>query len=315
MPAPVTASPVRPFLKWAGGKRQILPRLRPFYPVDFGDYFEPFVGSGAVFFDLWNQGRLAGHPATLIDDNVDLIGCYRAVRDDVEGVIRALEGLGRGHARGGAAHYYAVRDERFNPERRKVREAADADAEYGAPLAAMFIYLNRTGYNGLFRLNAHGGFNVPAGRYVNPTVCDAANLRAVSQVLRAPGIAIRRAGFVQVEAQARPHDFLYFDPPYAPVSRTARFTSYTARGFSVGDQQQLHQLVLTLARRGCHVVVSNSTAPDIVALYESLPETRITGLRAHRIPARRAINSRAGERGAVEEFVVTNVEDSGLPPS
>src|SRR5512140_3567122 len=109
--------PVRPLLKWAGGKRQILPRLRPFYPATFGTYFEPFVGSGAVFFDLWNEGRLASGRVVLIDDNIDLIGCYRAVRDEVEAVIRALEELADGHARGGATHYYAVRDGRFNPAR------------------------------------------------------------------------------------------------------------------------------------------------------------------------------------------------------
>ncbi len=300
-------APVRPLLKWAGGKRQILPRLRPFYPATFGTYFEPFVGSGAVFFDLWNEGRLASRRVVLVDDNIDLIGCYRAVREDVEAVIRALETLADGHAAGGAAHYYAVRDGRFNPAREKIRASADPAGEYGTVLAAMLIYLNRTGYNGLFRLNSRGGFNVPVGRYVRPAICDAANLRSVSRILQTPGVALRRGGFAEVEKQAQAGDFLYFDPPYAPVSATARFTSYTPSGFSPADQQRLHRLVLDLARRGCHVLVSNSTAPEIVGLYELLPETRVSGLRAHRIPARRAINSRADRRHAIDEYLLTNV--------
>ncbi len=310
MPATDPGSPfpaVRPFLKWAGGKRQLLPHLRAFYPATFHAYFEPFLGSGAVFFDLWQQGRLTGRPVTLIDENVDLIGCYRAVRDEVEHVIAALAGLEAGHARGGAAHYYEVRDGRFNPQRLRVGEAPDPAGDYGAALAAMLIYLNRTGYNGLFRLNSKGRYNVPAGRYARPAICDAGNLRRVSAVLRSPGVTLRHGSYVEACEAAGPGDLLYFDPPYAPVSRTASFTSYTARGFSSADQAALQQRVVALARKGCTVLVSNSTAADIAALYESSADARSAGLHAHRVRARRAINSRPGGRGVVEEFVVSNV--------
>lgn len=297
---------MRPFLKWVGGKRQLLPELRRFYPPAFGAYFEPFLGSGAVFFDLWNSGRLAGRHATLIDDNLDLVGAYVALRDDVEAVVEALGQLAAGHGSDPRAHYYRVRDERFNPARARLRAASAAAEAYGPELAAMLIYLNRTGYNGLFRLNARGDFNVPIGRYTNPRICDADNLRRVGAVLGAPSVTLRHGTFETIEALMAPGDLAYFDPPYAPVSRTARFTAYTAAGFSARNQADLQRVVVALARRGCHVLLSNSTAPDVAALYDARA-SREAGLHAHRVPARRAVNSRPSRRGTVEEFVVTNV--------
>ena len=168
----VPATPTRPLLKWAGGKRQLLPALRQHYPASFHRYTEPFLGSGAVFFDLFSSGRLDGRAARLADSNPDLIGCYRAVRDEPEAVVRALADLEREHRARGSECYYDVRDRRFNPAR-------TGGAAYGPGLAAMFIYLNRTGFNGLFRLNRRGGFNVPAGRYDDPTICDADHIRSV----------------------------------------------------------------------------------------------------------------------------------------
>ena len=155
---------VGPFLKWVGGKRQLLPVLRRFYPESAGHYFEPFLGSGAVFFDLIARGALNGHGATLSDDNADLIACYRRVRRSPDDVIARLESLAADHAARGRDCYLQVRDEHFNPMRADWRErGADVD-DYPAVLAAMLIYLNRTGYNGLFRLNAAGELNVPPGR-------------------------------------------------------------------------------------------------------------------------------------------------------
>src|SRR5262249_9794718 len=139
---------LRPFLKWAGGKRQLLPQLRRFYPTRIGRYYEPFVGSGAVFFDLWNQGLLRGRPATLTDENADLVGCYLRLRDHVDAVVAALEKLAREHAAAGADHYYDVRDRRFNPTRGRWQAAGADLADYTPGMAAMLIYLNRTGYNG-----------------------------------------------------------------------------------------------------------------------------------------------------------------------
>jgi len=304
----------RPFLKWAGGKRQLLPTLRTFYPEGFGTYFEPFVGSGAVFFDLSSQGRLATRPAVVSDVNRDVIGCYQALRENVTAVIAALRRLADGHDRDGNAHYYAIRDGRFNPLRAQL-PAAGARSRlsnaYSPELAAMLIYLNRTGFNGLFRLNRTGGFNVPAGRYAKPAICDAANLTAVAAVLRRPGVELRLAPFERVVEQAVAGDFLYFDPPYAPVSPTARFTAYTAGGFSAEDQERLQASVLGLAQRGCFVLLSNSDTEAVDALYAHSRAVRRAGLHVYRVSARRAINARASGRGPVGEVVVTNVLPAG----
>jgi DNA adenine methylase len=302
---------VRPFLKWAGGKRQLLPQLRRFYPPRFVTYHEPFLGSGAVFFDLVGRGDLDMRPAILTDENPDLIGCYLRVRDSVEVVIGALERLERGHTAGGAEHYRRVRDQRFNPLRRAWRNAGGALDAYGPDLAAMLIYLNRTGYNGLFRVNQSGGFNVPPGRYLKPRITDADLLRKVSATLNAAGVRLALGSFEAVADRAAPGDFVYFDPPYAPLSPTANFRSYTAQGFSDVDQSRLQQVAVSLAERGVTVLLSNSTAPVVLELFESDGLARAAGLRAVRVPARRAINTRADRRGAVEELLVTNVETPG----
>ncbi len=264
-----------------------------------------------MFFDLDARGRLAEHDVTLSDNNPDLIACYRAVVECPEQVIGELTRLATGHERDGAAHYYAVRNERFNPRRASARSATGGDLTYDAALAAMFIYLNRTGYNGLFRLNSDGEFNVPAGRYAKPRICDAVNLRRVATALARPGVTLDRARFDRVINSAQPEDFLYFDPPYAPLSKTANFTSYTTERFDAADQLRLRDVIVTLASRGCHVVLSNSTSPEISALYEDSKEVKAAGLRCHRIPARRAINSNAKKRGIVEEYVITNVQRRG----
>jgi DNA adenine methylase len=291
----------KPILKWAGGKRQLLPALRKYYPTDFHTYFEPFLGSAAVFLDLHNGGRL-GCGARLSDSSPDLIGCYVAVRDAVEEIIGELERLADGHRRRGQAHYYEARS-RFNRMRCELGDTS----RYPAALAATLIYLNRTGYNGLFRLNARGDFNVPAGRYERPVICDAENLRLVASALRQPGIRIETARFDAALANARAGDFVYLDPPYAPTSRTASFTAYTQSGFAADDQARLHGLVVDLAREGCRMLMSNSTAPAIRRLYADDRNAHDAGLRAFTVPARRAINSRASKRGPVLEFVITNI--------
>jgi DNA adenine methylase len=301
--------PARPLLKWAGGKRQLLPALSRTYPITFDRYVEPFFGSGAVFFDLSAAGRLDGRRAILADVNPDLIGCYRIVRDRTEEVVQALETLAREHRRGGDEHYYKVRDLRFNPWRAAMTERAGnqilADA-YTPELAAMLIFLNRTGFNGLFRLNRDGAFNVPAGRYADPRICQVEHVRAVAGVFRRPGVSIELSPFERTLAATSRGDFVYCDPPYAPLTRTSSFASYTAEGFGVADQQRLAQAVFGACGRGASVVLSNSSARDIVDLY-SAPAARAAGLRIARVPARRAINSRASSRGVVDELIITNV--------
>jgi DNA adenine methylase len=296
----------RPLLKWAGGKRQLLPQLRRFYPPTFNRYVEPFFGSGAVFFDLQTSGRLRGHDAILIDSNADLIGCYEIVRSEPERVEQELEMLADEHAHDGDATYYAVRDDRFNPLRDRLR-AAGGEIAYTPALAAMLIYLNRTGFNGLFRVNKRGAFNVPAGRYARPRIVDREKLRRVAEALSAPGVRLVHGSFETALQVAGAGDFLYLDPPYAPTSRTASFTAYTSQRFDGATQERLQQMVIALARRGCHVVVSNSATADITRLYDTNVEASAAGLRAHRVTARRAINSNAARRGRVEEYLITNV--------
>lgn len=298
---------VKPILKWAGGKRQLLPRLRRYYPRIFDRYLEPFLGSGAVFLDCHNQGLLESREVRLSDINADVIGCYRMVRDGVDEVIDALLALEAGHREGGRRHFYAVRDDQFNSLRRRVHASANPADRYTPALAAMLIYLNRTGYNGLFRVNSRGAFNVPAGRYSSVTICDAPNLRRLSQALRRPGLTLDVRGFESALADGRAGDFVYLDPPYAPVSRTAHFTSYTAGRFGADEQASLQRTVVALARNGAAVLLSNSVAPDIRRLYADDMSARSAGLRATTVPARRAINSRASRRGAVREYLITNI--------
>jgi DNA adenine methylase len=306
-PAPSrAATAARPFLKWAGGKRQLLPQLRRFFPREFGAYYEPFAGSGAVFLDLASRGLLGGRQASLTDRNADIIGCYLAIRDDVESVIAGLERLEQRHTADPAGCYYDVRDAEFNAERGGLPPGAKRATAYTPSLAAMLIYLNRTGFNGLFRLNSRGGFNVPMGRYTKPRIVDADNLRRVSALLSSPGVRVAAMPFARALAAPSAGDLVYLDPPYAPVSGTANFTSYTAAGFTHDDQDALFAIVLGLARKGCHVVLSNSDAPSVRRLYESA-EARAAGLVAHEIPARRSINVRGDRRGPVTELVISTL--------
>lgn len=305
---------VRPLLKWAGGKRQLLDSLSDYYPPAFDRYVEPFVGSGAVFFHLAGTGRLTGRVAVLCDVNADLIGCYLAVRDRATEVIAALGALEHEHRQRGDACYYEVRDERFNPARERLLEhagsAEEMAAAYPAELAAMLIYLNRTGFNGLYRLNRRGRFNVPAGRYAEPRICDADHLRAVAAALQQSGVTIRYRSFDLTLADTGPGDFVYCDPPYAPLTPTSSFASYTAAGFTSFDQQRLQQAVIAACRRSAQVVLSNSSAAEIWRIY-STPSAVRAGLRIRTVPARRAINSRAVARGPVDELIISNVSAAG----
>jgi DNA adenine methylase len=176
----------------------------------------------------------------------------------------------------------------------------------------MLIFLNRTGFNGLFRLNRSGAFNVPAGRYSEPRICDPAHLRTVAEAFRAPGVTLELSGFEAVLADAGPGDFVYCDPPYAPLSRTSNFAHYTAGGFTTFDQWRLQQAVIAACSRGARVVVSNSSASEILKAYTTLDAQKVQ-LKISRVPARRAINSRATSRGPVDELIISNVLDAVRP--
>ena len=310
-----STSATRPLLKWAGGKRQLLPVLVSYYPQKFSRYIEPFMGSAAVFFDLLNSGRLARRTSILADVNPDLIGCYRTLRDRPGAVIRSLTLLAAQYREGGTACYYDVRDLRFNPLRAALQaratDPADVADMYTPELAAMLIFLNRTGFNGLFRLNRRGGFNVPVGRYTNPKICDEAHLRAVASALASPSVTLTLRPFDRTLAEAGEGDFVYCDPPYAPLSPTSSFANYTADGFSSFDQRRLQQAVIAACGRGAHVIVSNSSATEVLQAYTT-PEARKAKLQVRPVPARRAINSIASSRGPVNELIISNVRAASL---
>lgn len=267
----------KPFLKWAGGKGQLLPELVKRLPKSYNRYFEPFVGAGALFF------HLAPEQACLSDINAELINCFLTVRDDVASLIRDLK-----RHKHDESYYYRMR-------------ALDRSPGKWAKLSAVrrasrTIYLNRTCYNGLYRVNGKGEFNVPFGKYKNPTICDAENLQRCSALLRQA--EIRVAPFFAVLKHARKGDFVYFDPPYAPLSATANFTSYHVDGFEAQDQEALRDVVRTLTKRGVKVMLSNSNASSVLKLYSDF--------NLEFVQASRAINSKGTQRGKIREVIVTN---------
>lgn len=270
----------KPFLKWVGGKRQLLEelRLRVAEARPHGRYHEPFVGGGALFFDLYGRKGLGRAKAILSDNNPRLIEAYEGVQKNVEQVIALLEAHQAAH---NEEHYYRVRAE--------VPEDKIA-------CAARLIYLNRTCFNGLYRENSKGEFNVPMGRYNNPRICDANNLRAVSVALCR--CQIYRSHFTAVFDRARPGDLVYFDPPYDPVSKTANFTSYHRDPFGEDAQRSLADVFRRLDGRGVKLLLSNSDTPLIQELYA--PFT------IEVVMARRQVNSRADRRGEVREVLVRN---------
>jgi DNA adenine methylase len=266
----------RPFLKWAGGKRQLLPDLLARLPSQLGRYHEPFVGGGALFFALSGRGALTPSGARLSDINPELINAYQMVRDQVETLIYLLDSF-----RNEEEFFYRVR-------------AQDPRGLEPVQRAARLIYLNKTCFNGLFRENRRGHFNVPYGHYATPHFCAANELRAASRALR--GTTIEVSPFSALAEVAKPGDFVYCDPPYAPVSRTASFTNYSSGGFDEDAQRQLADLIVDLGNRGVSVLLSNSAVPFTQTLYE----------RCHveQVLAKRAINSRGDRRGPVPELLV-----------
>lgn len=266
--------PAVPFVKWVGGKRALLPALAERFPARFGRYHEPFMGGGAVFFHLRPE------VAFLADANPELVTTYLAVRDDVESLITHL----KGH-RNDEAYYYAQRALR----------PADLDP---IERASRLIYLNRTCFNGLYRVNASGGFNVPYGKHKNPTICNEPVLRAASVALA--GQVITNRTYKGVLDDAAAGDLVYFDPPYHPLTATANFTGYTAGAFDETDQRALARTFKTLANRGCHVMLSNSDTPLIRELYADF--------HVEVVMAPRFVNRDATKRGPIGELIVRNYQ-------
>ncbi len=292
----MSVTPVKPIVKWAGGKTRLLGELLQRVPTRFGTYAEPFAGGAALFFALAGEARaprgtgarggggrvFAG--AILGDQNDELVACYRAVQRSVGKVITALR-----EYRHDRELFYETRDR---------ATSAMSDVER----AARLIFLNRTCYNGLWRVNASGKFNVPFGRYKNPRILDEDGLRAASRALR--GAEILHADFTSVTGRLRAGDFVYLDPPYVPLSKTAGFTSYAKAGFDAPDQERLARELHALKKRGVMAMLSNADTPETRALYRGFALTVV--------PVPRSINSDPRKRGNTSELIVTTYGPPGV---
>lgn len=272
---------VTPVLKWVGGKRQLLDTLRPLLPKNIRKYCEPFIGGGAMLFDLRPQKALVN------DINSDLILVYTVIRDSVDELIQRLEKY-----ENTSEAFYAVR----NWDRNRERYEALSDIER----AARIIYLNKTCYNGLYRVNNAGEFNSPFGNYKNPNIVNAPVLRAVSAYFNAAEITFSTVDYAELLQNVRIGTFVYLDPPYDPVSDTSSFTGYARGGFTKDDQIRLRECCDELNRRGVRFMLSNSATDFIREQYAAYNITIVQ--------AKRAINSVASKRGDVDEVVVRNYE-------
>jgi len=275
---------VKPFLKWAGGKRQLLPEILEYLPKNIGKttYFEPFLGGGALLFELQPKQAIVN------DSNRELINCYQVIKDDVEELIEVL----KDHKARNSKEYFDYL--RGIDRLKQYNKFSDIQK------AARIIYLNKTCYNGLFRVNSKGYFNVPFGRYKNPNILDEAVLRGVNNYFNQNTVTFLNTDFAEAVKDAKKGDFIYFDPPYDPVSNTASFTGYDINGFNQNEQKRLKEVVDELTEKGCNVMLSNSATSFILDLYKDYKETIKT------VSATRSINSNALKRGKINEVLVLN---------
>jgi len=269
---------VKPFVKWAGGKRQLMDEILKYVPKSISTYYEPFLGGGAVWFEL--------QPKTYVvnDINSEMINVYRTIQTDVDALIAELKQF-----RNEEETFYQVREQDRLPEFQNLSSVQRA---------ARIIFLNKTCFNGLFRVNSQGFFNVPFGRYKNPDITNEATLRAVNSYLKKAKGEIRNVDFAEAVADAQPGSFIYLDPPYDPVSDSSSFTGYTLDGFGRQEQERLKRLCDDLHNRGCQFLVSNSATPFIKELYADYN----VGI----VQANRAINSVGANRGRVDEVLIWN---------
>jgi DNA adenine methylase len=274
----------RPFLKWAGGKTQILSELEKFVPSEFNRYFEPFLGGGTVFFYLIT--KIVRYSAYLSDINEELITTYKVVKDDVERLIDLLKEHQKDYNKNPSEFYYELRS---------------CVTPTHIERAARFITLNKTCYNGLYRVNKRGVFNVPIGRYKNPLICDSNNLRNASLSLRDSKVIIELSDYKQIVLEnAKEGDFVYLDPPYNPASSTASFTSYTNSGFTNTDQKELRDVFIELTDRKCKVLLSNSDTKFIRELYSEFATY------FKEVNVLRSINCKGSKRIGHKELIISN---------
>ncbi|HHK6719416.1 TPA: DNA adenine methylase, partial [Streptococcus pneumoniae] len=273
---------LQPFTKWTGGKRQLLPVIRELMPKTYNRYFEPFVGGGALFFDL------APKDAVINDFNAELINCYQQIKDNPQELIEIL----KVHQEYNSKEYYldlrsADRDERI-------------DMMSEVQRAARILYMLRVNFNGLYRVNSKNQFNVPYGRYKNPKIVDEELISAISVYLNNNQLEIKVGDFEKAIVDVRTGDFVYFDPPYIPLSETSAFTSYTHEGFSFADQVRLRDAFKRLSDTGAYVMLSNSSSALVEELYKDF--------NIHYVEATRTNGAKSSSRGKISEIIVTNYE-------
>lgn len=282
MPIRKNYGEARPFLKWVGGKGQLLPELLKRVPESFGTYFEPFLGGGAVYFALKPK------KAVLNDLNDHLITSFRVIKNDTSALIRRLKKIEKDFL------------EKDYDERKKMflrlRDKFNIEKLDSLERSALMIFLNKTCFNGMYRENSKGGFNVPFGKYQNPKICDSENLENVSKVLK--GAKLTAKSFSAAVKDAKKGDFVYFDPPYLPISKTSSFTSYYETDFALQEQIELRDLFADLAKRGVYVMASNAHSSVIKDLYKDF--------KIHIVLAGRSINSKGDKRGKIKEYIITS---------
>ena len=273
----------KPFVKWAGGTRQLLPVIENHIPTKFDRYFEPFLGGGAVFFSLAAKERKAKW--FISDLNSDLVLSYNTIRDNVKDLVTSLEKHATHYSKDQSGYYYKVRES--NPKNE-------------IDIVSRLIFLNKTCFNGLYRVNSKGKFNVPVGRYVNPNIVNKENLFEVSKVLQSKDISIKCQDFEDALKGVGQGDFVYLDPPYQPVSSTASFTSYTDNDFDFSDQERLYNKFKALDKKGVKVLLSNSKSDEIIELFHEFSDGII------QINANRFINSVSKNRTGHTELLIKN---------
>jgi len=272
----------KPFVKWAGGKTQLLDSLTVMIPRRFNNYFEPFLGGGAMFFYLGSH-KLIKKKALISDTNVELINAYKCLKAHVDLLITKLSANKKSLMKRPSAYYYKLRTTSFTNDIEK---------------AAQFITLNKTCYNGLYRVNKNGVFNVPIGRYKDPLVCDTVNLRSASFVLNQTRAEIDCIDYQHILRKASAGDFVYLDPPFSPSSKTSNFTQYTSGGFGIKDQIKLANVFKSLCKRNCNVILSNSDTGLVRQLYKGFKLTTVSCLRS--------ISCNSKKRSGNTELIISN---------
>jgi DNA adenine methylase len=273
----------KPFVKWAGGKRQLIPILSENLPQTMGTYFEPFLGGGALLFYILSERT--GQKCGISDLNSDLVLTYITIRDKPDELINSLKNHAKNYQKDSKSYFYSIRES--NP-----RSAVEKTSR--------LLFLNRTCFNGLYRVNSKGKFNVPLGRYTNPNIVNEENIHSVSQVLQSRKVSIKCRDFESVLDEAKKDDLVYFDPPYQPVSSTANFTSYTHKSFTYNDLKRLAKLCLKLDSKGCKVMLSNSNSQEVADMFAEKQ------WQLKKIKANRSINSNSKKRTGHFELLIKN---------